>query len=331
MRRLIAALILTALAPAAGAQTIADTDCDRLAGFWLMPRFDGAGQVYAITDAYAAARACDAARNAHPAETFFNLLLARALLVTGQDPLRTLPLVQGALDQWPGLAHWQLGALHDFGESGLTPSETEAFRQYEQGCAAAPALGAQAACTQAALMQVEGRGTDPDPQGGLDRLQGLCDAGWAPACTERMLVGEIYAADTPEDQVALLETGCLGSDLYACSLLGLRHEQGFGAPFDAARARELYTLSCDGGDSHGCANLGETYRAGIGVAPDMARAVTLFRRACDGLDAYACATLGHILNNAQGVPRDPGRALVAFETACTLGDPEACDMADQLR
>lgn len=333
MRRIWAALALVVgMTPALGlAQAIPETDCDRLAGFWLMPRAEGIAQAYAVTDGYAAVRACDAARNAHPNEPFFALILSRALSIVPDNPLRTRDLVLSALDAWPAMARMQLAFLHEYGRAGLAEDQNQARRLYEEACALAPALGAPAACAQAALMQVEGRGGESDPMGGLERLGALCDGGWPLACTERMLIGEIYADDTPEQQTALLERGCAGGDLFACSLVGLRYEQGDGAPFDMARARALYELACDGGDAYGCANLAEVYRAGIGVAPDIPQALALFNRACAGQDAFACTTLGHILNDAQGVPRDRGRALVAFESACNLGDPEACDLADQLR
>lgn len=322
---------LAMVAGAAQAQGVPETDCDRLAGFWLMPRAPGIAQAYHVTDPYGAILACDAAINAHPTEPFFKLILARALSLVPENPLRALPLVQQARDAYPAMVGMQLGYMHSYGLAGLSVDDDQARRSYEGACALAPALGAVAACTQAALMQVEGRGGDPDPDGGLRRLAGLCAGGWPLACTERMLIGEIYGFDTPEDQAGLLALGCEGGDLFACSLLGQRYQEGYGVAFDAGQARGLYETACDGGDAHGCANLAEVYRSGVGVAPDVPRAVALFTRACAGLDAFACTTLGVILDNAQGVPRDQGRAMVAFETACELGDPEACDMADALK
>ena len=302
-----------------------------MAGFWLMPRAPGIAQAYHVTDPYGAILACDAAVNAHPDESFFKLILARALSLVPEDPIRALPLVQQARADYPAMAGMQLGYMHSFGLAGLTADDDQARAAYEAACALAPALGAAAACTQAALMQVEGRGSEPDAEAGLLRLGALCAEGWPLACTERMLIGEIYGADTPQDQAGLLALGCEGRDLFACSLLGQRYQDGYGVPFDASQARALYQAACEGGDAHGCANLAEVYRSGIGVAPDVPRAVALFTQACRGLDAFACTTLGQILQDAPGVPRDIGRALGAFETACDLGDPEACDWADALR
>ena len=64
------------------------------------------------------------------------------------------------------------------------------------------------------------------------------------------------------DPVALVnaaltfELTCATRQPGACSLLGVLHELGVGAPRDLARARSLYRLDCDAGNARACGNLG---------------------------------------------------------------------------
>jgi len=331
MRAVFLAIVLCLVGVAVWAQTPPETDCDRLAGLWLMPRAAGLAQAYQIRQPQAAVVACEAAITAYPAEPHFLVLLARALIAARSDDTRALHLLSEASGDLPALSAGQTGLLYEFGLAGLAVSDSFARDYFRTGCAYWPDSQTQQACTALAVMKIEGRGGDVDEIGGFSSLQQLCDGGWPMACTNIALQQELRGSDSEAEIVALLSQACEGGDLLACSLLGFRYEIELGVSLDMARARALYTLACDGGEAHGCANLGEVYRSGNGLAQDMIEAVRLFTLACDGDDVFACATLGGILADGRGVPTDIPRAIVVLDRACWQGDPEACDRADGLR
>lgn len=331
MRIAVLALIAGLYAGPILAQPIADTDCDHLAGLWLMPRAEGLAQVYQISDPAAAITACEAAVTTFPDQPYFKILLARALLAAQPDDPGVLSLLTGIADSLPALSAWQIGALYEFGEGGLSASETSARDNYQRACDLWPEPAARPGCAELAVMMIEGRGGPDDATGGFAMLDNVCRAGWAMACTDMALQQELRGTANEAEISEMLEHACVGGDFLGCSLLGFRFETETGAPFDMTRARALYTLACDGGEMHGCANLGEVYRSGLGVAPDVGRAVALFDMACNGNDPFACATLGDILADGRGAATDIPRAIEALDRACWLGDPEACDRADSLR
>lgn len=336
MRGVIAGLMMGLLgvmmALSAKAQAVSpETDCDRLAGLWLLPRGDGLAQVYQIVQPQAAVTACEAAVAEHPDEPFFAVLLARALVAAQPDTARALEVLGDVSQALPALVAGQLGSLYEQGLAGLRASDRAAREFYRSACDHWPEPQARPGCAGMAVMMIEGRGGPEDATGGFAMLGNLCAAGWAMACTDLALQRELRGGAEETEIAEMLSVACAGGDLLGCSLLGFRHEIELGVPQDMSRARALYEQACDGGEMHGCANLGEVYRSGLGVAPDVERAVHLFDRACAGNDAFACVTLGAILADGRGVPMDAARAISVFDRACWLGDPEACDWADSLR
>jgi len=331
MRALGLGLVLWLIGGAAMAQVVPETECDRLAGLWLMPRAEGMAQVYHISASEQAVDACEAAVAEHPAEVFFSVLLARALVAADPDDARPVALLTEVSETLPALGDGQIGALYESGRGGLAVSERSARVFYRQSCELAPDRHAQFGCAKLAVMQIEGRGGAADEITGFATLDRLCAEGWAMACTDLALQQELRGSDSESEIAAILGLACEGGDLLGCSLLGFRYEIELGVPLDMARARALYGLACDGGEAHGCANLGEVYRSGLGVAPDITEAVRLFGLACDGDDPFACVTLGGILADGRGVEMDIPRAIEVLDRACWQGDPEACDMADGLR
>lgn len=311
------------------------TDCDRLAGYALIPRVEGGAGPYAIRDPEAAVAACEAAGAAAPDDPVFTVLLARARIARDPEDHGVVPLLTGVLEALPTLAGAELGQLYEQGLAGLPVGDRQARDFYRRACEAWPARQAAPGCTHLAVMRIEGRGGPPDEAGGFALLDNLCRSGWAEACTEEAFQTDLRGSgdfDSIARRIAaLFEAGCDSGDLLACSQFGYRLETGEGTGLDVARAQALYRRACDGGEPQGCAYLGEIYRSGLGVRPDLAEAVRYFDLGCDGNDPYACVTLGDILAGGRGVARDLPRAARALERACGLGDPEACDRADDLR
>ncbi|MCB1395711.1 MAG: sel1 repeat family protein [Rhodobacter sp.] len=321
----IPAIVLASIwAGAVQAQPV--TACDRLAGLVHLPRVEGEPGVYALRDPDEAIRACEAAATSYPAQPWFKLLLARALLVANTADPRAIRLYTEATEGLPALAAAHLGVLYEYGYAGLPVSDRTARDFYRQSCEHWPDPQSAMGCTGEAVLMIEGRGGDTDEANGFRLLDFACREGWGPACVEQAYQIELRGEGGPDDVAALFATGCEAGDLLACSQLGFRYELGEGAPLDMGRAQALYRQACDGGEPQGCSNLGEIYRSGLGVQQDVVEAVRLFQIGCDGQDAYACLTLGNILIDGRGVPADARRARAAFDAACHLGDPEACDM-----
>ncbi|MCW1934425.1 tetratricopeptide repeat protein [Pararhodobacter zhoushanensis] len=330
--RLIGAVIALLTALPAQAQ---QTDCDRLAGYPLIPRVEGAVGVYAVRAPVEAVAACEAARGAAPGDAFLAILEARARLALDPQDSGALPLLTEAIQTLPALASGVLGQLYEFGLAGLPQADTTAREHYQTACTDWPDRHAAPGCAGLALMMIQGRGGDEDLPGGIALLGDLCSGGWAEACTELAFQTDLNGLGdlaTISARIAgLFEAGCDAGDLLACSQYGFRLELGDGVEMDVARAATLYGQSCEGGEPQGCSYLGEIYRSGLGVQPDITEAVRLFALGCDGNDPYACVTLGDILAEGRGVPPDVPRALAVLERACTLGDPDACFLADDLR
>lgn len=310
------------------------TDCDRLAGYPLIPRVEGGAGPYAIRDPGAAVAACERARAEAPDDGFFAVLLARARLARDPGDRSVVQLLADAVEVIPPLAAGELGRLYEQGLAGLPVGDRQAREFYRLACNDWPDRLAAPGCTGMAVMMIEGRGGPTDEGGGFGMLDNLCRDGWAEACTEQAIQTDLRGSgdyDAVSREIArLFEAGCVAGDLLACSQFGYRLEIGDGVDLDVARAQALYQQACDGGEPQGCSYLGEIYRSGLGVRPDLAEAVRYFSLGCDGNDPYACVTLGDILAEGRGVARDVPRAVAVLERACGLGDPEACDMADSL-
>jgi hypothetical protein len=171
-------------------------------------------------------------------------------------------------------------------------------------------------------------------------------------------------AAVDDDAAVTLRKSCGSGDMAACSILGVAHELGRGAPRDASLAERLYRQACDGGNARGCGNRGELVLAG--AAPGSSdQGLALVFQACDGGSGRHCGLVGR--SYAEGVivplspstaasflergclrgdttsclgvadifeqglvPAAPGRAHVLVAAACSLGDRAACDRADKL-
>jgi len=117
----------------------------------------------------------------------------------------------------------------------------------------------------------------------------------------------------------------------ACAALALQVQDGRGVPYDADKARALYTRACDDGAGVGCFNVGVMYEGGVGVPRDPAKARERFARAealyiaeCRA-DPTWCSNLGYLYENGMvGSGPDPKRAAEVYTRACDRGDHGSC-------
>lgn len=243
--------------PVHGATRVNLTECDRLAGYRFLPRVEGdIGREFSQIPATQAITACENAIAAHPEETYFYLLLSRALLAQKKsDPGIHDALLQSA-DQYPAFTADRLGLLSEHGLGGQRLDIKLAARRYEQSCNAGSAMG----CTSHGRVLRRGIGRPVDRDAAILAYEKGCDLDFPQACNE---LGSIYD---------------LSSGRY----------------FDPVSAILAYVKACDIGYGLGCMNAGSMYRGGIGTRKNPAKAVKLYREACRQTEVLACVWAGAI-------------------------------------
>jgi TPR repeat protein len=143
------------------------------------------------------------------------------------------------------------------------------------------------------------------------------------ACAERALRGSLSPELLPEAQERLASS-CRQGEARECSILGVMHELGRGAPRDPSRAAALYERACRLGSARGCVNLGALYLVGGSVPQSAAQAAGLFDLACRAGSAEACFRLGELHERGEGVPQAPELAAALFGRSCVSGHAVAC-------
>ncbi len=315
------------------AQSLPETDCDRLAGYDHAPRLPGLAGAYAIRDAAAAVSACEDAVAADPDDPYLGILLSRALIAVDPDDARALDYVQRAAAALPSLADSRLGLLYLNGQAGLAEDRSRALVLFAAACARRDDPHGVIGCNNLGNELLAPGADAADAARGFALLEQACDGGLAMGCLSLGYALENGAdADANRPRIIALYRGaCNAGDLMACNNLGYIQETGNGMDIDLSAALENYQCACDGGEMLGCENLGEAYRLGTGVEADPARAEAFFQAACDRDEVYACFALGTMLADGEGLSVDVPRAVALLAQACDLGDTEACERAESLR
>jgi TPR repeat protein len=106
------------------------------------------------------------------------------------------------------------------------------------------------ACVLFAALQFDGEGVPEDEEAALRTSKDGCEQGDAFGCFN---VAAILASREEYELAAdFYRRSCEGDDAEACYQLGLLHEEGNGAPFDFARAGELFRKACRAGFAKAC-------------------------------------------------------------------------------
>jgi TPR repeat protein len=141
----------------------------------------------------------------------------------------------------------------------------------------------------------------------------------APAGT----AGAIEVDDRDEREIQ--KQSCDNGEAKECTALGLRYQNGRGAPQDAHFALELFRKGCTLGDGLACVYQADAYRNGDGVVRNPERALQLYTESCTKESlGRACRALGDLYILGDGVVRDPGTSLVWYEQGCDANDAESC-------
>ncbi len=141
-----------------------------------------------------------------------------------------------------------------------------------------------------------------------------------------MVSGAALAVDLDEREVREIQKqSCDNGEAKECTALGLRYQNGHGAPQDAHFALELFRKGCTLGDGVACVYEADAYRNGDGVVRNPERALKLYTNACTKESlGRACRALGDLYILGDGVPRDSGTSMLWYEQGCEADDAESC-------
>ena len=139
------------------------------------------------------------------------------------------------------------------------------------------------------IMLLYGRGTEQDPEEGLNAVLSAYDSG----------------------------------EMKAARYLGYAYLEGIGVAQDDAQAAEWFAKGVDNGDLTSMIELGKLYLYGKGVDQDYARAMELFLNTVEGradhVTAGAMVQLGAIYENGYGVDADQEAAVEWYLKALSSG------------
>lgn len=118
---------------------------------------------------------------------------------------------------------------------------------------------------------------------------------------------------------------CTNGEAKECTALGLRYQQGRGAPKDAHFALEMFRRGCTLGDAIACVYQADAFRNGDGVKRNPSKAIELYTNSCtvEGM-GRACRALGEVYILGDGVIRDSGTSMLWYEQGCDGDDAESC-------
>lgn len=205
-------------------------------------------------------------------------------------------------------------------------------------------LGSAAGCAAIAETKLNAVGTAHDPVGGrifaAQARAGLekdCKSGDALSCWFVGIFGQMRlypeALETSGFAAAAkaLAPRCENDDAWACSLLGLQYELGWGVGVDLTKGVALSRRSCDLGDGAACNVVANDYANERGVAKDGQVALRYAKLGCDAGSQWACNSVCWWLTRSNGVEKDEAAARLACEkaerllsAACELGQGSSC-------
>jgi TPR repeat protein len=166
-----------------------------------------------------------------------------------------------------------------------------------------------------------------DFEGAYGKFDQLCTAGYAPACSD--LVVMLGSPNGPHTDPArarqVAKQACDGNDGDGCFYLGAMLLKGVGGGADERAADPVMTKACELGNTQACQMWG-AYEAFAATPPRAADGVKLLRIGCDHDDAKSCHALAVLVQNGNGVTADPKAAFVLARHACDLGEVAACTL-----
>lgn len=238
-------------------------------------------------------------------------------------------------------ACYNLGYMYQKGEGGDI-NKTSALTHFAKGCE----LGDNTACGKATLAYRDGVGTAKD----MGKAVAMADLGCKRQDKE---ICQLYEqlADEPGDGGFSFRTrgfmaGCEKGVAESCFSLGLRFDEGKGAPQDKPKAAASYKMACDKNDLRGCHNLGVMLLDAEGIPKNVGMGYQLLDRSCSGglkksceqmllrlnracqndRDADACTVLGRFfIKGDKGLEANITKGVELLKRGCQLGDKDGCD------
>jgi TPR repeat protein len=213
-------------------------------------------------------------------------------------------------------------------------------RMLDEACS----LGDAEGCAFAGRMHLDGRGTERDLQGGIDRLIKACEGGVKVSCmvgirTMDKLGGRragdvaTLASLVPQElrEIFAGQYQCLSGEAEMCATIAVNFHYGrSGFPRDLAKADAAYMRGCALGSALACNNLADALYYGDGAPRDSARACQIYDRACRLGEALGCGNLGFCFERGDGVTHDAARARELYRQSCTARQVYSCLHLDMM-
>lgn len=195
------------------------------------------------------------------------------------------------------------------------------------------------ACEKAALMYMQGQGTQTAPDQAVTYFTKACLLNKQTGCFESASAykkGEWVKADIKKARLYFdLACNFLPTENAkkgkACTQKGLilldkakQDEQDIHAVYHAF---SLFTKACKYNDAEGCFQAGQAYRTGKGVAGSTEYAKQYYQLGCNGKFSESCLWAGHINSKS-----NPSVATQYYYTGCSLNNKNACfELAQRYR
>lgn len=259
-----------------------------------------------------------------------------------RDEAKAQSLYSKACDMDLGLGCVNLGVLHADAVT-LPQSRTYAVISFDKACR----LGDMDGCNKQAWHAEQGLGTARDIEQARTLYARACNAHYALACQNGMLLAAKYPASAsannsaarPTVSVAMAKTIAAPASVSPAPKLDeaarlkdpeYLHTLGGNAyaSRDYVKARDYYNKACLAGRGASCGYVGLLYHDALGGKKDFAKSFPLFKKGCDAKDGFFCKYVGDAYANGEGVKKDPKAAQKFYKKACDLGDQAGCVWAD---
>jgi TPR repeat protein len=318
LRLLVAAIVLTLLAPLAMAQSTAAHRCDELAGHPWEPGHEdrdiGIGDVEVVS----AIAACRAALVESPESPEILYRLARTLMQVEQYS-EALPMLLRAAEAGYAPAQTAYGTVY-FGSQTLAPNYSTA----RYWLARAADAGHAVAQYNLATMYSQSIGTQADYPRAAALYELAAAQGFAPAMINLGLIYERGEAGVPQDWEASFALFTRAAELgmpTAIHAVGRAYSEGHGTARDAEAAFEWWQRSAAAGYTPALVDIARALLSGQGVEPDRIAAIERYRQSAAAGYTVAQIDLGRLLADSID-PAEKAEGVDWMKRAGEAGDLE---------
>jgi len=243
---------------------------------------------------------------------------------------RSRELYTKACAQGDGEGCGRVGGMYLCG-NGVVANASVGASMLDKGCS----MGAEESCNALAALLLDGTRLPRDVPRARKLLSTSCDAGMAGVCeTYAVLLLSDREEAAQAKAVTLFEKACDGGRADACANLAVVYQNAVGGKTrDSGRAYSHAKKACEGKSEHGCTILGILHLQGDGApgaAKDEALALKLFDGMCEAGRGDACYYSAKCYYEGLGTRSDASKAEQRLDKACTIGHGAACRLLADL-